>query len=80
MSFAFTVKTDEWSRDDKGDYTRTVKEVGQLFDVSLVAMPAYDKTSVSLRAITAKADDEPSRQEAAPCEEYYLRKRGEIYG
>lgn len=80
MSFAFTVKADEWSRDDKGDYTRTVKEVGQLFDVSLVAMPAYDKTSVSLRAITAKEDEGPSRQEAAPCEEYYLRRREEIYG
>ncbi len=80
MSFAFNVKTDEWSRDDKGDYTRTIKEVGQLFDVSLVAMPAYDKTSVSLRAVDMKGEEPKTSAPAPPCDEYYTRKRGEIYG
>ncbi len=80
MSFAFTVNTDEWSRDDKGGYTRTVKQVGQLFDVSLVAMPAYDKTSVSLRAIAMGDEAREPKPGPTPCAEYYQRKRGEIYG
>lgn len=82
MSFAFTVKTDEWSHDDRDNYTRTVKEVRKLFDVSLVAMPAYDKTSVSLRTVAANEEDpEPNPQLAPqPCAEYYTRRRDEIYG
>lgn len=54
MSFAFTVKDDWW------DYTggtpvRTVREVGDLFEVSVVAFPAYNDTKVAMleRARTA---------------------------
>lgn len=80
MSFAFTVKADEWETDGNDNYTRTIKQVEQLFDVSLVAMPAYDKTSVSLRAISMNGkDEEADKREPSPCEEYYARKRGEIY-
>lgn len=89
MSFAFRTKTDEWSHDEDGNYTRVIKEVEQLFDVSLVAMPAYDKTSVSLRSVAAElekraatlkggAQNDP--KPAEPCKEYFMRMRGEIYG
>ena len=46
QSFAFTVEEDEWN----DDYTqRTVKKVGQIFDVSPVTYPAYSDTTVALR-------------------------------
>lgn len=82
MSFAFNVKTDEWSRGDDGFYTRSIKEVGQLFDVSLVAMPAYDKTNVNLRAVSIPDGDSKSgnSEPQTVCKEYYERKRSEIYG
>ena len=54
MSFAFTVKDDEW------DYTggmpvRTVRAIDDLFEVSVVAFPAYNDTKVMMleRALTA---------------------------
>jgi len=49
-SFAFTVKTEEWSK--KGDiYYRTIKEIDRLYDVSPVFSPAYSDTSVALRGL-----------------------------
>ena len=47
MSFAFTVDADEW------DYTsglpvRTVRSVDDLFEVSVVAFPAYNQTKVTM--------------------------------
>lgn len=53
MSFAFTIDEDEWTERDGKDY-RIIKKVGKLFDVSLVAFPAYPQTSVGIR----KADEE----------------------
>jgi HK97 family phage prohead protease len=56
MSFAFTPNGengDHWEdrKDDKGNWyiSRTLKDVN-LFDASIVAMPAYNTTSVSARA------------------------------
>jgi len=49
MSFAFTTALDgdEWSY--KGDYPmRTVRKVDELFEVSAVAMPAYESTRVGI--------------------------------
>ena len=81
MSFAFNVTSDQWDKDDKGEYTRTIKQVGQLFDVSLVAMPAYDKTSVNLREVAVPGThNEKPEPRTVPCGEYYERKRSEIYG
>lgn len=81
MSFAFNVTSDQWDKDDKGEYTRTIKQVGQLFDVSLVAMPAYDKTSVNLREVAVPGThNEKPEPLTVPCGEYYERKRSEIYG
>lgn len=46
-SFAFNTRKDKWSEDGK---TRTLLDV-DLFDVSVVATPAYPATSVSARAV-----------------------------
>ena len=50
QSFAFTVDEDEWNE----DFTRrTIKKIGQIFDVSVVTYPAYADTSVALRSMNA---------------------------
>lgn len=51
MSFGFLVIRDLWEEDRKADtVSRTLLEV-QLIEVSVVAFPAYDATSVGVRAI-----------------------------
>lgn len=48
MSFTFVAAPDgdTFTKDDSGQVTRTINQVKSLFDVSLVAIPAYDDTSV----------------------------------
>ena len=46
MSFAFTVKEDEW---DYETDTRRIKNIDKLYDVSIVDIPAYEGTSVFAR-------------------------------
>jgi uncharacterized protein len=49
MSFGFRVTHDEW--DESGDVPiRTIHQV-ELFEVSAVAFPAYDDTSIALRSL-----------------------------
>lgn len=56
-SFAFTVREQEWleEKDEDGDwkYTRIIKKVEMLYDVSPVTYPAYADTSVALRSLEA---------------------------
>ncbi|MEN2368512.1 phage major capsid protein [Levilactobacillus brevis] len=40
--------TDKWTKDDDGNITRTINQVKSLFDVSVVAVPAYDDTNVQV--------------------------------
>ena len=53
MSFAFTVKRDQWS--DHGR-RRRILEIGELKEVSLVAEPAYKATSAQARSLLAAAE------------------------
>ncbi|MCC4435846.1 phage major capsid protein [Limosilactobacillus reuteri] len=48
-SFSFDVDdgADKWDRDDQGNITRTINQIKDLFDVSVVAVPAYDSTNIS---------------------------------
>lgn len=50
MSFTFVTAKDgdEFTKDDNGNVIRTIKAVKSLFDVSLVAIPAYDETNVQV--------------------------------
>jgi uncharacterized protein len=54
-SFAFTVKEQEWreEKDEDGDweYTRVIKKVEMLYDVSPVTYPAYADTTVAKRSL-----------------------------
>jgi HK97 family phage prohead protease len=47
-SFAFTVERDEWHIDDDDNVTRTIFEVGQLYDVTVTAQGAYPQTDTSV--------------------------------
>lgn len=46
MSFAFSVRKQEW---DYETDTRRITEIAQLFDVSVVDVPAYDGTEIYAR-------------------------------
>ena len=58
-SFAFTVQDEAWTKEEDGTYLRTINKIGGLYDVSIVANPAYEGTSVALRSLDAfKASQE----------------------
>ena len=58
-SFAFTVDDEVWTKEADGTYLRTITKIGGLYDVSIVASPAYEGTSVALRSLDAfKAQEE----------------------
>ena len=59
-SFAFTVESESWAKEEDGRYLRTINKIGQLFDVSIVSSPAYEDTSVACRSLDAfKATEIP---------------------
>lgn len=54
MSFGFTVTDDYEDREEVDGmviYTRHIKSVGKLYDVSAVSIPANDATSISVRKL-----------------------------
>ncbi|WP_076636682.1 phage major capsid protein [Lactiplantibacillus plantarum] len=50
MSFRFDIDDggDEFTQDDQGNITRTIKQVKDLFEVSTVTIPAYDDSNVQV--------------------------------
>lgn len=61
MSFSFVTAKDgdEFTKDDSGAVVRKINQVKSLFDVSVVAIPAYDDTNVEVaqRSYTAWLDN-----------------------
>lgn len=55
-SFGFIPTIDEWDYSDPDMPVRTIKEV-QLFEISIVPLPAYDDTEASLVRSGAISDD-----------------------
>ena len=51
QSFGFRVARDEWENLQDGTARRIILEFEELYDVSVVAMPAYPDTSVALRRL-----------------------------
>lgn len=49
-SFSFTISEggDEWVKREDGTYLRTITDIKQLFDVSIVWHPAYEETNVEV--------------------------------
>lgn len=55
-SFAFSLPAsggETWSQDPDGTMVRTVNEVANLYDVSVVTRPAYPQSSAALRSLEA---------------------------
>ena len=94
-SFGFDTDddTDAWAKDDNGNVTRTISKVKDLFDVSVVAIPAYDDTNVNvdtrsyekfmnlnkkeLKEMTKKAVITPNENTETRSFENYIRTHGE---
>lgn len=58
-SFAFTVESETWVKEEDGTYLRTINKIKRLYDVSIVPNGAYSDTSVALRSLDAfKAQEE----------------------
>ena len=47
-SFRFANASDQWSKDDDGTVTRTITNIGDIFEISSVTVPAYDDSSVEV--------------------------------
>lgn len=74
MSFGFTVRGDEWSdrmEDGVEIRTRRITDIGKLYDVSAVSIPANDSTSISVRSLV---DGEIARIEAERLEQERLER------
>ena len=72
MSFGFTVRGDEWTdrmEDGVEIRTRRITDIGKLYDVSAVSIPANDSTSISVRSLV---DGEIARLEAERLEQERL--------
>lgn len=93
-SFGFEVNDggDTWTKDDEGNITRTINQVKNLFDVSVVAIPSYDDTNVQVDTrsyekfinqgkeennMKKKILDNEEKTETRSFEEY-IRSRGEF--
>ena len=50
-SFAFTVGGDKWEERKDGTYERTITKVEDLFEVSIVSLPAYNDAKIAQRTL-----------------------------
>lgn len=57
MSFGFIVSEDEIEETSEGLYTRYIRGISKLFDVSAVSIPANDMTSISCRDVVNGVKD-----------------------
>lgn len=72
-SFGFTLEErgQKWDKDEEGRVVRTISEVKELLDVSLVTYPAYPDTSVAKRQLEKETKLTP-----AEVKEYFISKLG----
>lgn len=80
MSFAFHVKESEWKYVENNEaeytvYTRTIKSIDKLYDVSAVDIPAYDTTSISARGAFDAERERRHAESMRIAEELELTKR-----
>lgn len=65
MSFAFTVDGEEWQDLESDNPLRIIRSIKRIFEVSAVAFPAYEGTSLEARADGASLDSERAALESA---------------
>ena len=64
-SFAFTVGNDEWREGAEGVYERTITQVDNLFEVSIVSLPAYNDAKIAARKLDSIKEEAQAKLEAA---------------
>lgn len=83
MSFMFSVDGEEWENLDSDYPTRRITSISKVFEVSAVAFPAYEETSLQARSAealeNARASLEKEKAEAR-CEELRAEIRQLITG
>lgn len=52
MSFMFVVDADSWDDLESDHPTRTIKQIGRVFEVSAVTFPAYEQTYIQARGLS----------------------------
>lgn len=64
-SFAFSIAQggESWTQEADGTMTRTVTEVSNLYDVSVVTRPAYPQSSAALRSLAAWREEQLTAHE-----------------
>lgn len=65
MSFMFTVDEDSWEDLESEHPTRTITSIGKVFEVSAVAFPAYEGTSMEARSAGDALDSARASLESA---------------
>lgn len=65
MSFMFTVNGDSWDNVDSDYPTRHIRSIGRVFEVSAVAFPAYEGTTLEARTEGSPLDSARASLESA---------------
>ena len=65
MSFMFTVDTSIWEEEDSDNPLRRIAHIDKVFEVSAVAFPAYDETSLQAASIDSAPEGGESPLESA---------------
>lgn len=75
MSFMFTVNEDTWADKETDHPTRTVRQIGKVFEVSAVTFPAYQQTSITARGLADVLDNAKASLENARAADREIERR-----
>ena len=75
MSFMFTTDADEWEDIDSDYPTRTITQIGKVFEVSAVTFPAYEATSIAARGLSDALEGAKTSLESAKADHEAIEQR-----
>lgn len=75
MSFMFTVDEDNWADKESEHPTRTIRQIGKVFEVSAVTFPAYQQTSISARGLADALDSAKASLDSARAADREIERR-----
>ena len=75
MSFMFTVNEDTWADKESEHPTRTIKNIGKVFEVSAVTFPAYEQTSISARGLSDALESAKASLESAKAADREIERK-----
>ena len=78
MSFMFTVDADSWDDIESDHPTRTIREIGRVFEVSAVTFPAYEATSITARGLADALDSAKASLESVRAERREVEQKKKL--